>query len=196
MGTEVGSEVDALFGVGDPGGELATDGEPSAPGPSATGHGDLRLLGGRSGEELAGQAIETIGQGRIDAVAHRVEEPDVAAGGVERRRRLEGTPSAGAERPDVDLRHGDHPSQRRSPPGAEPSAAPSANRGGQSRTGRRRPDVGVGLGHGWPVSTPSPPGATSRLGSVVGVASRWSMVGKTGRRFSSAGITFAHRTWG
>ncbi len=97
VGTEVGPEVDALLGVGDPGGELATDGEPSPPSPSPTGHGDLTFLGRRSGEEPASQILETFLQDRIDAVADDVEESDVAARRVEGGRRLDGPRAAGAQ---------------------------------------------------------------------------------------------------
>ncbi len=88
IGRKLRAEIDALLHVGLAGGELAANGEVSAPRPSAARHADLELLGFGKGEECAAGGVEPGEKVGGNAVARGVEEPGVAAGGFDRARDL------------------------------------------------------------------------------------------------------------
>jgi hypothetical protein len=79
IGRELRAEIDSLLHVGLAGGELAADGEVSAPRTTAARHTDIRLVRYWEREKFAAGGIEARKQIGGNTVARRVEESSVAA---------------------------------------------------------------------------------------------------------------------
>src|SRR5580704_4098431 len=103
IATEVRSEIETFLVIGNPARELTADREPSSPGRSGPGHGDLVLLGLGPSEEGTGHGLESILKDRIDAVPDYREETDRTAGDIERGGHLGGSGPVGPQWTYVDL---------------------------------------------------------------------------------------------
>ena len=124
-GRELLAEVQAFLLVGDARRELAPEREPAAPRAPAVLHRDRRLLRFRQREELARELFDAGLQLRRDAVTDHVEEPGVAARGV-----------------DLVGHRTDTRRVRRRATGRSPATVTSSARravGGSGRAGSRRP---------------------------------------------------------
>jgi small GTP-binding protein len=80
---ELFAEIETFLHVGRSRRQLTADRKPPAPRAAAVHHRDLRLLGLRKGEELTGERVDARLQLGRDAVPDDVEEPRVAARGVD-----------------------------------------------------------------------------------------------------------------